>query len=170
MEYKIVRSDRKTLALEITDSAELLVRAPRKIPQARIDEFVEKNKAWVESRTERVKAYIETHPEPTDEQKAEYIAEAKKYLPVRVAYYSAIMGVEPVGITLTGAKKRFGSCSGKNRISFSWRIMAYPKELIDYVIVHELAHIKHHNHSSEFYSVIAEVMPDHRERREKLKY
>ena len=170
VEYKIIRSDRKSLAMEITDTAELLVRAPKKMPKAKIEEFVEKNSAWIESRTECVRAYIEAHPEPSEEQKNEYIAEAKRYLPMRVEYYSALMGVEPKGITLTGAKKRFGSCSGRDRISFSWRIMAYPKELVDYVIVHELAHIKHHDHSRDFYSTIAEVMPDHKERREKLKY
>ena len=110
------------------------------------------------------------HPEPTEAERDEYIAAAKAYLPERVAYYAAIMGVEPAGITVTGARKRFGSCSGKNRICFSWRVMEYPKELVDYVIVHELAHIKHHNHSREFYDFIATVMPDHKERSKKLKY
>ena len=170
MEYRIIRSDRKTLAIEITPSAELLVRAPKRASNARIERFVEENTAWIENRMKRVKDYFEAHPEPTEEDKKKYIDKAKQFLPERVRHYSEIMGVTPTGITVTGAKKRFGSCSGSNRICFSWRIMEYPDKLIDYVVVHELAHIKYHNHSREFYDFIASVMPDHKERREKLKY
>lgn len=170
MEYKIIRSDRKTLALEVTANAEVLVRAPRRIGEKRIKKFVEENSEWVEKHLERAKHRAELHPEPTEEEKEYYIAEAKRYIPERAAYYSELMGVTPVGITITGARKRFGSCSGKNRICFSWRVMEYPPELVDYVIVHELAHIKHHNHSRDFYGFVASVMPDHKERSKKLKY
>ena len=170
MEYKIVRSDRRTLAIEITAEAELLVRAPRRISVAEIEKFISDNAAWIDSHIEIARQHAALHPEPDESEREAYIAEAKEYLPKRVAYFAELMGVTPEGITLTGARKRFGSCSGKNRICFSWRIMEYPKELVDYVIVHELAHIKHHNHSREFYNFIAKVMPDHKERRNRLKY
>ena len=74
------------------------------------------------------------------------------------------MGLQPTGVTVTGARKRFGSCSGKDRICFSWRLMLYPPEAIDYVVVHELAHIRHKNHSKAFYDLVASVLPDYRER------
>lgn len=170
MEYKIVRSDRRTLAIEITAEAELLVRAPRRVSVAEIEKFISDNSAWIDSHIEIARQHAALHPEPDEREREAYIAEAKEYLPKRVAYFAELMGVTPEGITLTGARKRFGSCSGKNRICFSWRIMEYPKELVDYVIVHELAHIKHHNHSREFYNFIAKVMPDHKERRNRLKY
>ena len=86
-----------------------------------------------------------------------------------VARYSAEMQLYPTGITITGARKRFGSCSGKNRICFSWRLMQYPEEAIDYVVVHELAHIRHKDHSRAFYDCVAQVMPDWRERRALLR-
>ena len=60
--------------------------------------------------------------------------------------------------------KGWGSCSGKNSISFSWRLMQYPEAAIDYVVVHELAHIRHHNHSAAFYSFVEKILPDYRER------
>ena len=85
----------------------------------------------------------------------------------RVDYYSRLMNVKPTGIKITSAKKRFGSCSGKNSICFSYYLMLYPKEAVDYVVVHELAHIRHHNHSKDFYSFVSEFMPDYKER-EKL--
>lgn len=170
MEYKIIRSDRKTLSMEITHAAELVVKAPRRTTSAEIERFVNGNTKWIETHLARARHRAELHPEPTDEEREEYVKKAKEYIPPRVAYFASIMGVTPTGITVTGAQKRFGSCSGKNRICFSWRVMQYPPELVDYVIVHELAHIKHHNHSAAFYDFIATVMPDHRERQRKLRY
>ena len=170
MEYKIIRSDRRSLAIEVTANAELLVRAPRGTSERKIKEFVEENSKWIEAHLKTAERIAALHPEPTDEEREKYIASAKSYIPGRVAYFAEIMGVEPQGITITSAKKRFGSCSGKNRICFSWRVMEYPLELVDYVIVHELAHIKHHNHSRDFYAFVASVMPDHKERSKRLKY
>ena len=72
-------------------------------------------------------------------------------------------------ITITSAKTRFGSCSSKGNISFSYRLMLYPRELVDYVIVHELAHLSEMNHSDRFYRIIESVLPDYRERVKRLK-
>lgn len=79
------------------------------------------------------------------------------------------MGLRPAGITITGARTRFGSCSSKRRISFSFRLMQYPPEAIDYVVVHELAHLRHMNHSAQFYALIEQYMPDYKVRRAMLK-
>ena len=95
--------------------------------------------------------------------------QAKAVLPERVAYWAARMGVEPAGITITAARTRFGSCSGKNRLNFSLYLMDYPAEAIEYVVVHELAHIRHHDHSTAFYGEVARYLPDWRSRRALLK-
>ena len=95
--------------------------------------------------------------------------EAKEYIPKRLCEFSAIMNASPKSVKITSAKTRFGSCSGKNSICFSYRLMLYPKEAVDYVIVHELAHIKHKNHSKEFYSYIEKYLPDYKERVKLLK-
>ena len=79
------------------------------------------------------------------------------------------MGVEPAGITVTGARTRFGSCSPKNRLCFSFRLMDYPMAAVEYVVVHELAHIRHKNHGPDFYKEIAAVLPDWQTRRQLLK-
>ena len=94
---------------------------------------------------------------------------AKQTIPPRVAYYAQRMGVTPTGIRITSAAKRFGSCSGKNSLCFSYRVMMYPPEVIDYVIVHELAHIRHHDHSTAFYSFVESILPDYRQREAILK-
>ena len=84
-------------------------------------------------------------------------------------YYSALMGLTPTALHITSAKTRFGSCSGKNSISLSWRVMQYDERAIDYVVVHELAHIKHHNHGKQFYALIERYLPDYKERAKILK-
>ena len=74
------------------------------------------------------------------------------------------MDVKPTSVKINSAKKRYGSCSGKNSLNFSLYLMDKDERFIDYVVVHELAHIKHHNHSKDFYNFIAEFMPDYKER------
>ncbi|MDR1439144.1 MAG: M48 family metallopeptidase [Clostridiales bacterium] len=94
---------------------------------------------------------------------------AKQNLGERVAEYASIMGVRPASVRITGAKTRWGSCSGKNSVNFSWRLIMAPNDVIDYVVIHELAHIRQHNHSAAFWSVVAAYMPDYRSRRAGLK-
>ena len=160
--YELIRSSRRTLALEISRDGRVIVRAPMRLSQKRIDAFLAAHQAVQAKRRE-------AHPEPTAEEREALIRRAREVLPEKVAYYSRLMDLHPTGITITGAEKRFGSCSGKNRICFSWRLMDYPEEAIEYVVVHELAHIRHKNHGKDFYACIASVMPDWRERRAMLK-
>jgi predicted metal-dependent hydrolase len=79
------------------------------------------------------------------------------------------MGLKYGRITITSAKKRFGSCSTAGNISYSYRLMLYPEEAREYVVVHELAHLVQMNHSKEFYNIIAKVLPDYKYRKKMLK-
>lgn len=167
--YELIRSNRRTLALEITADCRVVVRAPLRVSQKQIDAFAAAHAEWIAVHMAKQQARRAAHPEPTAEQQAAYIRRAHEELPGRVAHYSAVMGLRPAGISITGARTRFGSCSGKNRICFSWRLMAYPDAAIDYVVVHELAHIRHKNHSAAFYDCVARILPDWRERRALLR-
>ena len=169
MEYTLIRSRRKTLALEITRDAKLVVRAPMRCPQREIHRFLQQKEQWIALHMAKMQTRRESHPEPTAEQEAALRQKAKEILPALVAQYAARMGVEPAGITVTGARTRFGSCSPKNRLSFSFRLMDYPMEAIEYVVVHELAHIRHKNHGADFYKEIEAVLPHWREANQLLK-
>ena len=79
------------------------------------------------------------------------------------------MGVTPTGIKITTARKRHGSCSGKNSLCFSCFLMNYPEEAIELVVVHELCHIKVRNHGPDFYALLEQYLPDHKERKKLLK-
>lgn len=168
IQYELIRSDRKTLGLQVKD-ARVIVRAPRRVSQAQIDQFVRAHSDWIASALARQAAKRENHPEPTAEQRAALIRRAKEVLPQRVAYWSARMGLAPTQIKITSAKTRFGSCGSNGHICFSWRLMQYPMEAIDYVVVHELAHLKHMNHSPAFHALVAQYLPDHKARRALLK-
>ena len=169
MNYSVIRSDRKTLSLEVTRGQEVIVRAPRRCAEKRIDEFVRAHEAWIARALSRQRARAEAYPEPTAEEQACLRAAAKEYLPARTEYYARIMGLSPQGVRITSARTRFGSCNAKNHICYSWRLMMYPPEAIDYVVVHELAHIPHKNHGREFYACIAEILPDYKKRRALLR-
>jgi len=169
MRYSVVRTDRRTLALEITESLDILVRAPKRCAQQDIERFVFTHGDWIDDHIKRRRLHMEKYPEPPEKERLVLIAKAKKELPERVAYYEEKMGLLSSGIRITGAKTRFGSCSYKNRLCFSWRLMQYPPDAVDYVVVHELAHIAHKNHGKSFYRLVASVLPDYRARRATLK-
>ena len=167
-EFEVIRSNRRTLALQVKDGR-VIVRAPRFTSEERIRQFVAAHEAWILKSLRAQRERAAAHPEPTEAEKKAYIRKAKEILPERVAYYSRIMGLYPTQVRITGAKTRFGSCSGTGHICFSWRLMQYPPEAIDYVVVHELAHLKHMNHSPAFHALVASVLPDHRARRALLR-
>ena len=96
-------------------------------------------------------------------------AQARAVLPKKVAHWSAVTGLKPTGIKVTAARKRYGSCSGKNSLSFSCFLMCCPEEAIDLVVVHELCHIKEKNHGPRFYALLAHYLPDHAERKKLLR-
>ena len=168
-EVRVIRSARRTAAIEISPAGEVIVRAGLRVSDRFIRGFVAAHEDWIAQHRARVLARAEKHPEPTAAEEAALRAKAKAILPARVSHYAALMGVRPTGITVTGARTRFGSCSGKDRLSFSFRLMRYSDRAIDYVVVHELAHIRHHDHSPAFYAFVASVLPDWRDRARELK-
>lgn len=167
--YTLVRSDRRTVAIKITETGEVEVRAPHRLPKKQIEGFLLEKQGWIETHRAQVLEQRKNAWEPTEEERQALTQKAMELLPPLVKTYAERMGVRPNRITITDAKTRFGSCSSKNRICFSWRLMYYPQPAIEYVVVHELAHIKEKNHGSGFYKLVEQYMPDYREREKMLK-
>lgn len=167
-EFEIIRSSRRTVSLEVTREGEALVRAPMRMKREEIDAFVMKNREWLISRMER-RERKNARENISDEKKMDLIALAKVIIPQKVKYFAKIMDIEPSGVKITGAVTRWGSCSGKNSLCFSWRLMLYPEKAIDYVVIHELSHILHHNHSREFWYTVEKYMPDYKTAEKLLK-
>lgn len=168
--YTLIRSRRRTLALEITRDCRLLVRAPLRCPEAAIREFVTRNQFWIDRSTAKVRQQAAVSgPPPTAEEIDALKTRARAVLPGKVAHYGAIMGLYPTGVKITAAQKRYGSCSAKNSLCFSCYLMRSPDEAIDAVVVHELAHIRYKNHGKSFYALIEQYMPDYKTRKKLLK-
>ena len=154
MDVKIIYSKRKTLCIQITRNAEVIVRAPLRCSKSRIEDFVNSHEKWIKEKLEQVKERLEKKPVYTKEQIEEMRKRAKLIIPPRVEYFANKFSLFPTSVKITSAVTRHGSCSGKNALCFSLYLMAESDEFIDHVILHELAHIKHKNHSKDFYAFL----------------
>ena len=164
-EYTVVRSSRRTLCIEISRDKKVTVRAPMRASDERIAGFVQKKARWVEKHLNKMKPLTEK-----SELEIELLRKkASEEIPPRVEYWSKIMELYPLSVKITAAKKRYGSCSSKNRICFSLYLAEYPPEAVDYVVVHELAHIKYKNHSRDFHALVGKYLPDQEERKKLLR-
>ncbi len=162
-EYKVVHSDRKTIAIQVDEECNITVKVPNYARREDVDAFVLKKKPWLEKAVKKQMQKKTQRRTFTDAEIKEMRKQAKEIIPEKVEYYSRLMGVKPACVKINSAKKRFGSCSPQNNLNFSLYVMAKDTRFIDYVVIHELAHIKHHNHSKAFYDFVARFMPDYKE-------
>ena len=158
-EYRTVRSDRRTLALQIKDG-ELLVRAPRRVSERAIAEFVAAHEPWIAKHLPRAQAAQAVVPLDEEELDA-LVREAKRVIPARVVHYAALLGVDYGRVTVRHQRTRWGSCSAKGNLNFNALLLLAPTEVLDAIVVHELCHRKQMNHSRAFYREIAAVCPDY---------
>ena len=161
---KIIRSNRKSLALEIKPREGLIVRVPFKTPQEQIEKFINDHKDWIEkhlkSMGERQKELSSVDKLTMDEIRT-LAEQALKLIPERVKYYASLIGVTYGRITIRNQRSRWGSCSSKTNLNFNCLLMLTPPEVIDSVVVHELVHLKEMNHSERFYAEVLKVFPDY---------
>ncbi|MBQ3789574.1 MAG: M48 family metallopeptidase [Lachnospiraceae bacterium] len=165
------RSRRKTLSLEITPEGKLIIRAPLRASDEEILSFARSHREWIAdkireaaSRKQQREEYERRHHiRPLTRAELKELGKAAaEYIPMRAAHYAAIMGVDFNRITIRNQTTRWGSCSAKKNLNFNALLMLTPGEVIDSVIVHELAHLKHMDHSQAFYAEVLRVYPDYR--------
>lgn len=207
MEYRLVRSKRKTIAVTVEQNGNVLVRAPRWTSMGQIEYFLEEKKSWIEKQQAKQAELAEarrkfctgpggmlpylgkeypvviglparftgdafqiTNHSPAKEQLIGiYRKLARDDIQERLCRLTPEVGAVPAGLRITSAQTRFGSCSGKNTLSFPWRLVMAAPKLVDAVVVHELCHILEHNHSSRFWQEVERVLPDYREREKGLR-
>ncbi len=201
---RLIRSRRRTVSLVIDETAELVVRAPMRMPMRDIERVVREKEAWirknrammrhrhdnrplrryadgeaflwlgrelrlaVSDRERRVRREdgVLWMPDVEPELRPALVArwyreEARRLLAERVRLWSALMGLIADRLTITTANRRWGSCSGRANLSFTARLVMAPLDVVDYVVVHELAHIEHKNHGDAFWERVASQMPDY---------
>ena len=166
MEYTVIRSRRKTLSIEITPRREILVRAPLRMAQRDIQHFVDSRREWISAHL----AKLGTAPDPLTPEACKMLASrAKEIIPGKAAHYAAVLGVTFGRISIRSQRSRWGSCSMHGNLNFNCLLMLAPEEVLDYVIVHELCHLKQMNHSPKFWDEVEKIMPDYRQAKQWLK-
>ena len=163
MNCKIIRSNRKSLGLEVNTEG-LIIRAPLQASDAEINMFILQHKDWIEKNLNRVEERQKTvdsiQPLSMDEIK-DLANKALKVIPERVKYYAPKVGATYGRITIRNQRSKWGSCSGKGNLNFNCLLMLAPPEVLDSVVVHELCHRKEMNHSDKFYAEVLRVYPDY---------
>lgn len=167
----ILRTKRKTLSLKLKDDG-LLVRVPKRMSNREIQAFILSKKAWIEKHQKIIKErreLLKQYPPYTADELKALTKKAKEIIPVKVKHYAGIVGVSYGRITIRCQKTRWGSCSSKGNMNFNCLLMELPDEIIDSVVVHELCHRKHMNHSKTFYTEVEKIFPEYKKCRKWLK-
>ena len=173
---EVLYSRRITLGLEIKADGRVCARMPRGIPSQAVMDFIKERQDWIVQKwflMEEKRRIREQRPLPDyvahPELEAAYRKRARTQLEARAAYYAGLMGVTYNRIAIRAARTRWGSCSAKGNLNFNWKLALMPEEILDYLVVHELAHRVEMNHSPAFWAVVAEEIPDYKTRREWLR-
>ncbi len=173
--YHYITSDRHSLAIEVK-RGEVYVRAPKRMSHSYAEQFLRSKQNWILQKLQEA-----SHPTPaqekssslSDQTKAElekrYREAARRVITERVAYYHQFTGGDYHTIAIREQKTRWGSCSARGTLSFHWKLILAPPVVLDYVVVHELCHLTHMNHSKDFWNMVSSVMPDYQVRRKWLK-
>lgn len=174
IEYRFVRSDRQSVSIEIGENG-LTVKAPKYASMTDIKHFLNLKKRWIFAHMDAMQERIEKREEQlsqsnsgnlSDAQKLSlekrYREAAKTYIGKRVDYYADLLNVSYENITIREQKTRWGSCSSKGTLSFHWKLILAPPKVLDYVVVHEVCHLIHMNHSKDFWMEVEKLMPDYK--------
>ncbi len=162
---KIIRSRRKTVSIEIRPN-EILVRAPIQMTDPEIQKLLERKREWIRKHQQIVQERQQNLKQAITISESEIhvlTEKAKLVIPEKVKFYAERIGVEYGKITIRCQRTRWGSCSGKGNLNFNCLLMLFPDKIIDSVVVHELCHRKHMNHSAAFYNEVRNTFPDYDE-------
>lgn len=168
MEYqvKIIRSKRRTIAVCIKNG-EVTVRAPLFYPEYKINEFLHEKKNWIE------KHLLMQKPQEVEKYPNQEIKSLKKIAkPIiikKVEYFSKIIGVKYNAVSIRAQKTLWGSCTAKKTLNFNCLLLKAPESVLDYVIIHELCHLKEMNHSSRFWALVKKYLPNYKTEKDWLK-
>ena len=160
--------------MQVKHNGQIIVRAPENVTLSEIESFIRKNSAWLKKHLDLVEkereAAAASHIQPLTMDEIRSLADkAMQVIPERTARLASLAGVQYGRITIRNQKTRWGSCSSKGNLNFNCLLMLAPREILDYVIVHELCHRKEMNHSARFWAEVAKIDPDYKKHERWLK-
>ncbi len=167
MEVTIIKSNRKTVAIQVNPDLSVTVRAPKYISKRELERILKEKEPWIQKHIRQIEKRRAEYDAMeieylTDEEIRELANQALEVIPKRVEHFARIIGVDYGRVTIRNQKTRWGSCSSKGNLNFNCLLMLTPSEVIDYVVVHELCHRKEMNHSKAFWREVEKVLPDYK--------
>lgn len=173
MKVQVIRSNRKTIGLEVRADESVILRAPQWLSEKELDEWIGEHAYWIEEKVKQMRQR-NLDKKLTGAPAVDKISEAEwenilGEFTERVNHFCKVMDVTVGRITIRNQKTRWGSCSSKGNVNFNYQLYYMPRELMDYVIIHELSHRRHMNHSAEFWQEVEKYCPAYRECRKKLR-
>ena len=164
-EYIIKKSRRTTISVQITPDQKLLVKAPAYTSIKEVEEFLREKRDWIIKQINRTK--VTSHQAAqmgilSDKEIRKLKRDAKKIIPERVEYYAKLSGITYNRIFIRLQKSRWGSCSIEGNLNFNALLALMPLEVLDSVVVHELCHRRHMDHSKAFYDEVLKIFPDYK--------
>ena len=163
IEYEVIRSNRKTFALQIKDGR-LIARVPLRARRVDVERFIYSHREWIEEHLEiyrkRKALYADLKP-LTENELGELGEKAREVIPSRVEHFSRLLGVDYGKISIRNQLTRWGSCSSSGNLSFNCLLMLAPPEVLDAIVAHELCHRKEMNHSKRFYAHLLSIYPEY---------
>lgn len=176
IKYKVIYSKRKTIAIVINKDGEVTIRAPkiRIFNKQEIENFVKSKESWIIKNLDKInknkkiqrKKIIDGLSKKELEIKKE---EARKIISEKIYSFAKSYNFKFLKLRLSTAKTRWGSCSTTGTISINWHLIFAPEEVLNYVLIHELCHTKHHNHSKYFWNEVEKIIPNYKENRKWLR-
>ncbi len=171
MEYRVRQHPRaRHINITVRRDGTVWVTKPRRVPMREVEAFIRRCEQWIRRAQERFSKLPRTsRVEPSKKEYGKYKKAAHEYVEHRLSHFSSLYGSRHFKISIRNQRSRWGSCSHKGVLSFNYRILFLPPHLADYLVVHELCHLREMNHSKRFWSLIELAVPDHRERRKELR-
>lgn len=166
---QIIKSDRKSISLQLKEDGGLLLRVPFTMGADAAMDFAKRHEAWILRHYSHIGSDTDTRKHYEENEIQHYKKKLRPVLEHRVAFFAQLMGVTYGRITIRDQKTRWGSCSARGNLNFNWRLVQMPPEILDYVVVHELAHRLEMNHSDRFWAIVLQILPDYASRRRWLK-
>lgn len=161
---EVRRSKRKSAAIKITADMQIVVFVPLYVSDNEIERMVISKSKWIDEHMLKVQSTIDERSKLekiTFEQVKELADQAVEYIPKRVKYYAEKENFVYNKITIKNLVSRWGSCSTKGNLNFNCLLMLTPDYVIDYIVVHELCHLREMNHSEKFWTEVEKIMPDY---------
>ena len=161
IKYDWIRSNRKTMSIQIKTDGKVIVRTPYGISKYQVQMFIEEKKQWIEKHLKEISERQMSNKILSEEERLKGVQKALCVIPERVEYFAEMMNVTYGRITIREQKTRWGSCSSEKNLNFNWKLILAPPEVLNYVVIHELCHLKEMNHSKAFWDEVEKVMPEY---------